>query len=99
MTEAIGIRLEEAILKKIQALCKMESLDRSTILRKLILIGYKNMVKKKAAEDYSKGEITISEAAHMAEVSIWDMERFLIEQGFKSSYSLEELKEELKKLE
>ncbi len=97
-TEPIGIRLERDMLKKIQKLEKKESLDRSTILRKLILIGYKYLVKKQAAEDYIKSKITLSEAAHRAEVTLWEMEQFLIEEGFKSSYSVEDLQNELKML-
>jgi|SRR3989344_4010087 len=97
-TEPIGIRLEKAMLKKIQKLEKQESLDRSTILRKLIFIGYKFMIKKQAAEDYTKSKITLSEAARRAELTLWEMEQFLIEEGFKSSYSIEDLQNELKTL-
>ena len=98
MNEAIGIRLEKDMLNKIQKLGKSEALDRSTILRKLILLGYKDLIKINAAEDYIKGKITLSEAAHVAEITIWEMERFLVEQGFKSDYSLEDLKNELRLL-
>ncbi len=52
MAEAIGIRLDKELLKKIEKLEKEEALDRSTILRKLIMIGYKDIIKKKAAERY-----------------------------------------------
>ena len=94
MSEAIGIRLEKGMLNKIQKLGKSEALDRSAILRKLISLGYKDLIKIKAAEDYIKGKITLSEASHVAEITIWEMERFLVEQGFKSDYSLEDLKNE-----
>lgn len=52
----------------------------------------------KAAENYIKGKITISEAAHQAEVTILDMENYLIEQGYISSYSIEDFERELKNL-
>ena len=96
MNKAIGIRLEDDFLKKIQNLSKEESVDRSTIIRKLVSIGYKDLMKERSAEDYMKGLITISEAAHRAEISVWEMEKYLIEQGYKSSYSVEDLREELK---
>lgn len=98
MAEAISIRLDKDMLKKISKLEKEEVLDRSTILRKLITICYADLIKKRVAEDYVKGKITLSEAAHRAELTVWEMEQFLIEQGFKSSYSLKDLKEELKTL-
>lgn len=97
MGEAIGIRLDESFLKKIEELSKEEVLNRSSTIRKLVYMGYISLIKKKSAEDYIKGKITISEAAHRAEISIWEMEKYLVEQGYKSEYSIEDLNKELKK--
>ena len=47
-------------------------------------------------EDYKKGLITISEAANQCNCTIWEMEKYLIEQGYKSEYSIEDLESELK---
>lgn len=96
MSEAIGIRLNQDFLKKIERLSNEEILDRSSTIRKLIYLGYQNFIKKKAAQDYIKGKITISEAAHMAEITIWEMEQYLVEEGYRSSYSIEDLNKELK---
>ena len=95
MSEAIGIRLEEDFLKKIEKLSKDEAIDRSTILRKLSLIGYKEFIKEKAAKDYMEEKMTISEAATLAGISIFDMEKYLINKGFVSKFSLEDLRKEL----
>jgi hypothetical protein len=40
----------------------------------------------------------MSEAAKKAQITIWEMEQYLIENGYKSSYSIEDLKSELKLL-
>lgn len=96
MGEAIGIRLDESFLKKIEELGKEEILDRSSTIRKLVYMGYVSLIKKKSAEDYIKGRITMSEAARRAEISIWEMEKYLVEQGYKSEYSVEDLNKELK---
>jgi predicted HTH domain antitoxin len=98
MSEAIGIRLDEDFLKKIEELSKEEVSDRSTTIRKLIYAGYNNLIKKKVAEEYKKGNISMSEAAKKAQITIWEMEQYLIENGYKSSYSIEDLKSELKLL-
>ena len=94
MTEAIGIRLDEMTLRKIDSLTEEEESDRSTIIRKLISKGYKEIAKEKAAEAYTKGRITLSEAARRANLSLWDMESYLVGRGFKSQYSVEDLMEE-----
>ena len=96
MSEAIGIRLDKIFLKKIEKLGKEELLDRSSTIRKLVHIGYKDMVKNKAAQEYIQGKITMSEAANKAEATIWEMEQYLVEQGCKSSYSIEDLDREVK---
>lgn len=96
MAEAIGIRLDKNFLKKIEKLSKEEVLDRSSTIRKLVYVGYQNIIKKKAMQEYTRGKITISEAANMAEITIWEMEQYLVEQGYKSSYSIEDLEKEIK---
>ena len=95
MNEAIGVRFNNVFLKKIEKLSKEELLDRSSTIRKLVYLGYRNLIKKKVAEDYKKGKITISEAANRAEMTVWEMEKYLVEQGYKSDYSIEDFNEEL----
>ena len=95
MAEAIGIRLDENFLKKIERLSKEEVLDRSSTIRKLVHLGYQNLIKKKAAQDYMQGKITLSESAHRAEITIWEMEQYLTEQGYRSFYSIEDLEKEI----
>ncbi len=41
---------------------------------------------KKATEEYLSGKITLSEAGRRAGLTLWEMEKYLVEQGFKSSY-------------
>lgn len=95
MEQPIGIRLPKDVLKQIEELGKEEMDDRSTIIRKLVMIGYKDVVRKKAAEKYLEGRITISQAAHLAGMTVWEMEKYLVDCGFKSSYSVEDLQKEM----
>ncbi len=53
------------------------------------------MLKKKAIKDYIKGKVTLSEAARKVELTLWEMEKCLVDNGFKSSYSAEDLEREL----
>lgn len=96
MAQPLGIRLPKEILEKIEKLSKKEMEDRSTTIRKLITIGYLNFIKKKAGEEYIKGNITLSEAANQASLTIWEMEKYLVDNGFKSNYSIEDLEKEIK---
>lgn len=52
--------------------------------------------KQKAADLYKEGKITFSEAAHRADLTLWDFQQYLIDKGYVSSYSIEDISEELK---
>lgn len=52
-------------------------------------------LKEKATEEYLSGKITFSEAAHRANTTLWEMEQRLINKGFRSSYSIDDLEEEM----
>jgi predicted HTH domain antitoxin len=98
MSEPVGIRLPKDVLKLIEKLSEEEMEDRSTTIRKLVMMGYRDLLKKKASEQYIKGTLTISEAAKQAGLTIWEMEKYLVENGFRSEYSTEDLEKELKSL-
>jgi metal-responsive CopG/Arc/MetJ family transcriptional regulator len=95
MTEAIGVRLESDFLKKIENLSKEDISDRSSTIRRLLHVGYQSVMKNRASEEYKQGKISISEAAFKAGLTLWEMEKYLVDQGFVSSYSIEDLQKEL----
>jgi predicted HTH domain antitoxin len=93
--DAIGIRLPKEMLTKIERLSKEEQEDRSTMIRKLVMMGYADYMKERAAERYRQGKVSLSKAAMEADLTLWEMERYLVERGYKSSYSAEDLEREL----
>jgi len=95
---AVGVRLENGFLNRLEFIEKEENLDRSSVMRMLLREGYKNYIQKKAAEAYMQGRITISQAAKRAGLTIWEMQQCLISLGFKSDYSIKDLEEEIKLL-
>ena len=98
MARSIGIRIDEDFLVKLDEISRNEGIDRSTLIRKLIRKGYQEYLKEKAAERYTRGEITMSRAAEEAGITIWEMEKFLVEKGYKSTYSIEDLIDEFSSL-
>ncbi len=95
---AVGIRLPKDVLSKIEQLSKEEHEDRSTVIRKLVMLGYTGFVKQRAVQRYLRGDVTLSEAARQAGLTLWEMEKYLVEEGFRSSYSVEDLAREAKLL-
>ena len=49
----------------------------------------------RAAQWYKEGKITFSEAAHRTGLTLWDMQHYLIDTGFRSEYSLDDLQKEM----
>lgn len=47
------------------------------------------------SQAYREGRLTLSGAAAQAGLTLWEMEQYLIQNGFRSSYSLDDLEEEL----
>ena len=99
MGEAIGIRIDKEFLSKIDKISKEEAVDRSTIIREMIKLGYRDFVLERVSRAYMEGKLTLSQAAKSAEVTLWDMEKYLVDKGFISSYSIYDLEKELKILE
>ncbi len=95
---AIGVRLSKDVLSRIEKLSRETHEDRSTMIRKLVMLGYGDFVKERAAEKYRRGVITLSEAARQANLTLWEMEHHLVEQGYKSTYSVDDLTKELQRL-
>lgn len=96
--QAIGIRLDDKILGKVEAVGREERLDRSTTVRLLLEEGYKSYSKRKAIDDYKSGKLTMSKAAERAGITVWEMEQSLVSQGYKSQYSTIDFEEELQLL-
>jgi predicted HTH domain antitoxin len=54
--------------------------------------------KKIAMEEYLKGNVSISGAAKIANITVWEIRKYLTENGVKSDYSIKDLEKERKKL-
>lgn len=99
MGEAVGIRLPDDLVERIDELAREEGDDRSTTVRKLLRRGYQEVVRERAAQAYREGRLTLSGAAEAAGLTLWEMQQHLVEKGYRSTYSLDDLEQELRALE
>ncbi|KAF5414314.1 MAG: hypothetical protein C5S48_08875 [Candidatus Methanogaster sp.] len=67
--KTISVRLPEQYLHGIEEACKLEIVDKGTMLRKLIGTGLREYRTKKALELYRCGEISLWKAAKMAGIT------------------------------
>ncbi len=98
MSEIVAVRMDEDFLQRIDQLGEEEVADRSTVIRQLLVKGYKEYQREKAVQLYREGVITFSEAARRGGVNLWEMQQYLVEKGFRSQYSIDDLESELSSL-
>ncbi|MFO8132772.1 MAG: UPF0175 family protein [Thermoplasmatota archaeon] len=73
----ISARLNEKLRKDIQNFMEEEKLERSTAIRKLLEKALTEWKREKALEWLERGAISFVEAAHMAEMNVWDFARLV----------------------
>ncbi len=67
--KTISVRLPEQYLHDIEEACKLELVDKGTMLRKLVGTGLQEYHTKKALELYREGKISLWKAAGMAGIT------------------------------
>jgi len=97
-TEVVSTRLPKERVKLIGEIAKEEKVDKSTILQRALEHYTKEWKLKKAIESYMEGSVTLSRAAEIAGVSIWELIDILAQKRIPSQYDVEDLEEDLKAL-
>lgn len=68
----ISTRVPEELEAELEAYLEDEKLDRGTAVRKLLSEGLEDWRRERALDTVANGEITFSEAAERADMSVWD---------------------------
>ena len=96
MGVTITTRVSEEIEKEIRSISEREQLDRSTVVRRLLMEGIKDWKIKYALEEYSEGRVTIWKAARMADVSLRQMLDIAAKKGIPFQYTMKDLREDFR---
>lgn|SRR3989344_2684990 len=72
-TKIITTRLPNKFVKSLKEIAEKEHLDTSATIRKLLAMAIKEWKIEYALEQLKNHEISISQAAHECEISVWDM--------------------------
>jgi len=93
----ISTRVPEELEAELEAYLDEERLDRSTAVRKLLSEGLESWRRERALERFADGEVSLSRAAKLAEVSVWEFAR-LVEDADIAWVSDEHLEADLDEL-
>lgn len=96
-TEHLTGRVPKKQLDQLEMISKEEGIDRSTALRKVLDIGFKEYRRERAVERYRKGKISIGKAAAEAGLSIFEMYDILEREKIPIELDIERMREALRK--
>lgn len=89
-------RVNRRQIEVLDKISKEEKIDRSATLRKILDLGLREYMKRKAVEDYRRERISIGKAAEEADISITEFYRLLVEEGVPVKIDTAAIKEGLK---
>lgn len=73
----ISARVPDDLEAELEAYLEMEKLDRSTAVRKLLAEGLEDWRRDRALKMFEAGEVSLTRAAELAEMSVWDFTQFV----------------------
>ncbi|MDV7395597.1 UPF0175 family protein [Arthrospira platensis SPKY1] len=94
-TKTISTRLEEGELAQLDWLASSAGLDRSGMTKSLLRRGLLELRFERAVADYRGGRVTLSRAAEMAGISVWDFMARMKGADLSLQYGLNEFEEDL----
>jgi len=97
-SEVISARLSKERIELIEEIARRERVDKSTILDRALERYTKEWLLERAVESYREGTVTLSRAAEISGISIWEMIDILEKRKVALQYDLENLEEDLKTL-
>lgn len=96
MGATLTTRVSDELVKGIRYISKVEHLDKSAVVRRLLNRAVREWKIKHALEQYQRGRITIWKAARICDLSLREMLDLAAERGIPFQYTLEDLREDYK---
>ena len=86
----MNLRLDEDLIEEFEELAKEENLDRSSLVRKILIEGLQQERLNFAIQKYLLKEISIERAAEIARISLHELILKMSQLGIPSNFSLED---------
>ncbi len=94
--DVVSARLPLERVNQINMIAREEKIDRSTVLDRALDLYIRDWRLKKAIQSYAEGISTLSRAAEIAGLTVWEMLEVIAEKKTPHQYGVEELEEDLK---
>lgn len=94
MHKPLSIRPTEEIEKKLEKLIKIEKMEKSALIRKILDIGIDEELKKCALELFRDRKVSLAKAAEIAGISVREMMDLIKEKGVQLHITAEDIQED-----
>jgi predicted transcriptional regulator len=95
---ATSVRLPDDMVKALDRLAKKEGTDRSTVMKRALAKGIRELAMESAMDEYERGGVTAWGAARRAGVSLWEFLDELKRRGKWFRTDEEHLREQIEAL-
>jgi len=92
MTKQMNLRLDEELIKEFEELAENENLDRSALIKKVLIEGIQQERFNFAIKKYVLKEISLERAAEIAKISIHELIAKITQLGIPSNLTIEDFK-------
>ncbi len=99
MGATITTRVPDDIEKKIERISRMEHLDKSTVVRRLLCKAVQDWQIDNALDQYRGGKITLGRAAKMAGLPLREMIAIAARKNIPFQYNLDDLRDDFRAAE
>lgn len=96
--DVVSVRLPRDKVKLVERIAREERVDKSTILERAIESYTREWLLRKALDLYSSGRVTLSRAAEIAGITIWEMIDEIAKKRITAQYDVEDIEEDLRNL-
>jgi len=97
-TQQVNLRLETDLVEALEQVAREESLDRSTVVRRLLKASLERWRLERALQGYQRGELSLGRAAEEAGLSQWELLDAIREAGIAYPLSAGEVEDRLESL-
>jgi predicted HTH domain antitoxin len=91
----VSTRLNPEEVALLEELADLSGFDRSTLVKSLLRRGLKELRLDHAADALRKEKVTLSRAAELAGLDVWDFIASMESRGLELHYGIDELKQDL----
>lgn len=79
VSKPLGARVPEEIEQHLAEFMKLEGVDKSTAVRKILERGISEWRRERALKLLGEGKVTFARAAELADISLWELVEFVRE--------------------